>query len=130
MFGNPETTTGGRALKFYSSIRVDIRRIGSIKIGDAMVGNQTRVKIVKNKLAPPFKQTEFEIMFGVGISYHGDVLDLAVKGDIIKKSGSWFSYGEMRLGQGKENTKAYLKENEEVFAKIETQVKELLGFEA
>lgn len=129
MFGNPETTTGGRALKFYSSIRADIRRIGAIKIGDTMVGNQTRVKIVKNKLAPPFKQAEFEIMFGVGISYHGDVLELAVKGDIVKKSGSWFSYGEIRLGQGKENTKAYLKENEEIFAKIETQVKELIGLD-
>jgi len=128
MFGNPETTTGGRALKFYSSMRMDIRRIGAIKIGDTMVGNQTKIKIVKNKMAPPFKQAEFDIMFGVGISYHGDVLNLAVNGGVVKKSGSWFSYQETRLGQGKENTKEFLKENNEIFLNIETEVKELLGF--
>ncbi len=127
MFGNPETTTGGRALKFYSSIRLEIRRIASIKEGDQNMGNRTRAKIVKNKLAPPFKVAEFDIMFGKGISREGELLDLAVAHKVVEKSGSWFSYGQERLGQGRENSKQFLGENEDIAAKIEHQVKVALG---
>ncbi len=127
MFGNPETTTGGRALKFYSSIRLEIRRIASIKEGDQNMGNRTRAKIVKNKLAPPFKVAEFDIMFGKGISREGELLDLAVAHKVVEKSGSWFSYGQERLGQGRENSKQFLGGNEDIAAKIEHQVKVALG---
>ncbi len=127
MFGSPETTTGGKALKFYASVRVDIRRIGAIKDGDKMVGNRTRVKIVKNKVAPPFRECEFDIMYGEGISREGDLLDLAVNNEIVEKSGAWFSYGGERLGQGRENSKSTLKENREIFDQIETEVKIKLG---
>src|SRR2546421_9827568 len=115
MFGNPETTTGGRALKFYASVRVDVRRIASIKDGDVVVGGRTRVKIVKNKVAPPFREAEFDVMYGEGISREGDLLDLAVDKRIIEKSGTWFAYGGERLGQGRENAKTFLRENPEVF---------------
>ena len=111
MFGNPETTTGGRALKFYSSVRIDIRRIGAIKDGEDVVGNRTRVKIVKNKMAPPFREAEFDIMYGEGVSREGDLIDIAVEHKIIEKSGAWFAYGGERLGQGRENVKSFLKEN-------------------
>jgi len=114
MFGSPETTTGGNALKFYASVRLDIRRIGSIKERDEVVGNQTRVKVVKNKLAPPFKQVEFDIMYGAGVSKTGELVDLGVKAGVVEKSGAWFSYNSQRLGQGRENAKLYLKENPEV----------------
>src|SRR5687767_15792423 len=114
MFGNPETTTGGRALKFYSSVRIDIRRIGAIKDGDVVVGGRTRVKVVKNKMAPPFREAEFDIMYGEGISREGDLLDLAVEKKIVEKSGAWFAYGGERLGQGRENVKIYLKEHVEL----------------
>jgi recombination protein RecA len=127
MFGNPETTTGGRALKFYTSIRLEIRRIASLKEGTSNTGNRTKVKVVKNKLAPPFKETEFDIMFGTGISFEGDVLDTAVEADIVQKSGSWFSYGDERIGQGRENAKQFLTQNPEIFNKITNQVKEYLG---
>jgi recombination protein RecA len=127
MFGNPETTTGGRALKFYASVRVDIRRIGSIKDGDAVVGGRTRVKIVKNKVAPPFRQAEFDIMYGQGISRAGDLLDLAVDKKIIDKSGTWFSYDGERLGQGRENVKQFLDEHPDLFAAIEERVRRELG---
>ncbi len=127
MFGNPETTTGGRALKFYTSIRLDIRRIATIKVGNEMVGNRTRVKVVKNKLAPPFREAEFDIMYDQGISREGDVLDKAVDFRIVQKSGTWFSYNDLRLGQGRENVKAFLKENPEVFQEIEQKVREELG---
>ncbi|MBL7136112.1 MAG: recombinase RecA [Candidatus Marinimicrobia bacterium] len=129
MFGNPETTTGGRALKFYTSIRLEIRRIASIKEGNTNIGNRTKVKVVKNKLAPPFKSTEFDIMYGYGISYVGDILDTAVEADIIQKSGSWFSYGDERIGQGRENAKTFLEQNKEILEKIEKQVKVYLGLE-
>jgi len=129
IFGNPETTTGGRALKFYTSIRLEIRRISSLKEGNTNIGNRTRVKVVKNKLAPPFKSTEFDIMYGYGISYVGDILDTAVEADIIQKSGSWFSYGDERIGQGRENAKTFLEQNKEILAKIEKQVKVYLGLE-
>nr|WP_066869296.1 recombinase RecA [Clostridium mediterraneense] len=122
MFGNPETTPGGRALKFYASVRMDIRRVETLKKGEQMIGNRVRVKVVKNKVAPPFKQAEFEIMFGTGIDRLGEIVDLGVKFDIIKKSGSWFSYGETRLGQGKENVKALLSENEEMYKEIENAI--------
>ncbi|MGL4742550.1 MAG: recombinase RecA [Sarcina sp.] len=122
MFGNPETTPGGRALKFYASVRMDIRKIETLKKGEQMVGNRVRVKVVKNKVAPPFKQAEFEIMFGTGIDRLGEIVDLGVKFDIIKKSGSWFSYGETRLGQGKENVKTLLAENEELYKEIENLI--------
>jgi len=114
MFGNPETTTGGNALKFYSSVRLDIRRIGAIKKGDEILGNETRVKVVKNKLAPPFKQAEFEILYGEGISHLGELIDLGVQHDMVKKAGAWYSYQDDRIGQGKENAKAYLKEHPEI----------------
>ena len=127
MFGNPETTTGGRALKFYSSIRLEIRRVASIREGDANIGNRTRVKVVKNKLAPPFKQAEFDINFGEGISREGDLLDLAVTQKIVEKSGSWFAYGQERLGQGRENAKRFLKENADLAREIEHKLKLALG---
>ena len=123
MFGNPETTTGGRALKFYSSIRMDVRRIDSIKQGDEIVGNRTRVKIMKNKVAPPFKQAEFDIMYNEGISRTGNIVDVGVKENIVQKSGAWFSYGEIRLGQGRENAKQYLKENPEIALEIENKIR-------
>ena len=127
MFGSPETTTGGNALKFYSSLRLDIRRIGQIKEGDQIVGNRTRVKVVKNKIAPPFKNTEFDIMYGEGISYEGDLLDLAAQADIVNKTGAWYSFNSEKIGQGRENTKRFLKENEKVKKEIETGVKAFLG---
>ncbi|MBU0529304.1 recombinase RecA [bacterium] len=127
MFGNPETTPGGRALKFYTSIRMDIRKITSIKEGTDVIGNRTRVKVVKNKVAAPFKTTEFDIMYGKGISYIGDILDLAVKGDIIQKTGSWFSYGDVRIGQGRENAKSYLEENPKELEKVLNEVKAFVG---
>ena len=127
MFGSPETTTGGRALKFYSSVRLDVRRIGAIKQGENSVGNRTRVKVVKNKLAPPFRQAEFDIMFGQGISHQGELLDLAVKERIIDKSGSWFSFGQERLGQGRENVKRFLAENEDLARQIGRKLKIVLG---
>ncbi len=122
MFGNPETTTGGNALKFYASIRIDIRRIGAIKNGDDIVGNRTRVKVVKNKVAPPFKQIEFDIMYGEGISKSGDLLDLAVNEKIVEKAGAWFSYNNAKLGQGRENSKKFLEENPEIMEEIKTKV--------
>ena len=127
MFGNPETTTGGRALKFYSSVRVDIRRIGAIKDGDTMVGGRTRVKIVKNKVAPPFREAEFDVMYGEGISREGDLVDQGVERNIIEKSGTWFSYGGERLGQGRENAKAFLKQNTEMAADIEAKLRKAMG---
>ena len=129
MFGSPETTTGGNALKFYSSIRLDIRRIAQIKEGDQVVGNRTRVKVVKNKIAPPFKNTEFDIMYGEGISYEGDLLDLAIKADVVNKTGAWFSFNNEKIGQGRENAKRYLQENEKVRNEIEVGVKEFLGMD-
>ena len=129
MFGNPETTPGGRALKFYSSVRMDIRRITSLKDGTDMVGNRTRVKVVKNKVAPPFKMTEFDIMYGKGISKEGDIIDLAIKGDIIEKTGAWFSYGDMKIGQGKENSKKYLLENPDIYSEIIKKVKSFMGLD-
>jgi recombination protein RecA len=127
MFGNPETTTGGRALKFYSSVRVDIRRIAAIKEGDVVVGSRTKVKVVKNKVAAPFREAEFDIMYGEGISREGDMLDLAANNNIVEKSGSWFSYKNERIGQGRENAKAFLKENKDIAAKIEAEVRKFLG---
>lgn len=127
MFGNPETTTGGRALKFYASIRMDVRRIETLKQSGNMVGNRTRIKIVKNKIAPPFKEAEFDIMFGEGISRAGDVLDLAAECDVIKKSGAWYAYNDMKIGQGRENAKQYLKENTEIMAEVEKKVREHYG---
>ncbi len=127
-FGSPETTTGGKALKFYASLRLDIRRIGAIKDGDKVVGNRTRVKVVKNKCAPPFREAEFDIMYGEGISHTGDLIDLAVNNNVIEKSGAWFSYKGDRLGQGRENVKNFLKENTELAATIEADVRNALGF--
>jgi recombination protein RecA len=127
MFGSPETTTGGRALKFYSSLRLDIRRIGAIKDGDRVVGNRTKVKVAKNKVAPPFREAEFDIMYGEGISKEGDLLDLAANNRVVEKSGAWFSYKGERLGQGRENSKQTLKEHPEVFQRIEIDVKRALG---
>ena len=127
MFGNPETTTGGRALKFYSSVRIDIRRIGAIKDGDVVVGGRTRVKIVKNKVAPPFREAEFDVMYGEGISKEGDLLDLAVDRKIVEKSGTWFAFGGERLGQGRENVKQFLKDNPATFKSIEEKVRRELG---
>src|ERR1700694_136788 len=127
MFGNPETTTGGNALKFYASVRLDIRRIGQIKEKDEAVGNQTRVKVVKNKVAPPFKQVEFDIMYGEGVSKMGEILDLGVKAGIVEKSGAWFSYDSQRLGQGRENSKAFLRANPDMTAKIEAAIRQNSG---
>jgi recombination protein RecA len=127
MFGNPETTTGGRALKFYASVRIDIRRIGAIKDGDTVVGGRTRVKVVKNKVAPPFREAEFDVMYGEGISKEGDLLDLAVERKIVEKSGTWFAYSGDRLGQGRENVKQFLKENPAIFKSIEDKVRRELG---
>jgi recombination protein RecA len=127
MFGNPETTTGGRALKFYSSIRVDIRRIGSIKDGDQIVGNRTRVKVVKNKLAPPFREAEFDILYNQGISYEGDIVDQAVEKKLIDKSGAWFSYKGERLGQGRENAKQFIREHPDIAETLLLRLRELLG---
>jgi recombination protein RecA len=127
MFGNPETTTGGRALKFYSSVRVDIRRIAAIKDGDQVVGNRTKVKIVKNKMAPPFREAEFDIMYGEGISLTGDLLDLGAEHDIVEKSGSWYSYSGERIGQGRDNAKQFLRDHPETFEKLDRQVRETLG---
>ncbi len=127
MFGNPETTTGGRALKFYSSVRIDIRRIGAIKDGDVVVGGRTRVKIVKNKVAPPFREAEFDVMYGEGISKEGDLLDLAVDRKIVEKSGTWFAFDGERLGQGRENVKQFLKDNPATFKSMEAKVRKELG---
>jgi recombination protein RecA len=127
MYGSPETTTGGHALKFYASVRLDIRRIGAIKERDEVVGNQTRVKVVKNKLAPPFKQVEFDIMYGEGVSKVGELIDLGVKAGVVEKSGAWFSYDSQRIGQGRENAKAFLKENADIAAKIETAIRQNAG---
>jgi recombination protein RecA len=127
MFGNPETTTGGKALKFYSSVRIDIRRIGAVKDGDAVVGSRTKVKIVKNKVAAPFRDAEFDILYGEGISREGDVLDLAVLHNIVDKSGAWYSYQGERIGQGRENVRAFLKENKDVFGRVDTELRKKLG---
>jgi recombination protein RecA len=127
MFGNPETTTGGRALKFYSSVRIDIRRIAAIKDGDVVTGSRTRVKVVKNKVAAPFREAEFDILYGEGISREGDLLDLAVNSNILEKSGSWFSYKGERIGQGRENARAFLKENKDTMAKLDAEVRKALG---
>jgi recombination protein RecA len=127
MYGSPETTTGGNALKFYASVRLDIRRIGAIKERDEVVGNTTRVKVVKNKLAPPFKQVEFDIMYGEGVSKMGEILDLGVKAGLVEKSGAWFSYDSQRLGQGRENSKAFLKANPDITTKIETAIRQNSG---
>lgn len=124
MFGNPETTAGGRALKFYSSVRLDIRKIDTIKVGDTVLGSRTRIKVIKNKVAPPFKQAEFDIMYNEGISREGNLIDIAVEAGIIQKSGAWFAYEDIRLGQGRENSKVYLKENPEVTLKIENIIRE------
>ncbi|CAD0185600.1 Recombinase A [Ruegeria sp. THAF57] len=129
MFGSPETTTGGNALKFYSSVRLDIRRIGAIKDRDEVVGNQTRVKVVKNKVAPPFKQVEFDIMYGEGISKMGELLDLGVKAGVVEKSGSWFSYGDERIGQGRENAKQYLRDNSRIALEIEDKIRAAHGLD-
>jgi recombination protein RecA len=127
MFGNPETTTGGNALKFYASQRLDIRRIGAIKNGDQVVGNRTRVKVVKNKVAPPFKEVEFDIMYGSGISREGDLIDLASTEGIVEKSGAWYAFNGERIGQGRENAKDYLREHPEIFKEVETRVLEKFG---
>lgn len=129
MFGNPETTTGGRALKFYSSVRLDVRRIESIKQSGEVIGNRTRVRVVKNKIAPPFKEAEFDIMFGKGISYEGDVLDLAAKVDIVNKSGAWYNYEGNKIGQGRENSKAYLRDHPQILAEIDRKVREHYGLD-
>ena len=130
MFGNPETTTGGNALKFYSSVRIDIRRTGSVKEGDEIVGNETRVKIVKNKVAPPFKQAEFIIMYGQGISKEGELIDLGVKHNLVDKAGAWFSYKGSKIGQGKANSIKFLKENVEIANEIEQKLREMLLLQA
>jgi recombination protein RecA len=127
MFGNPETTSGGNALKFYASVRLDIRRIGQIKDRDEVVGNQTRVKVVKNKVAPPFRVVEFDIMYGEGISKTGELVDLGVRAGVVEKSGSWFSYDSQRIGQGRENAKAFLKDNAAVADQIETAIRSAAG---
>ena len=130
MFGNPETTTGGRALKFYSSVRLDVRRIEQLKQSGETIGNRTRVKVVKNKIAPPFKEAEFDIMFGQGISKEGDILDLAAENGIINKSGAWYAYEGNKIGQGRENAKQFLKDNPQICQAVETQVRELFGLDA
>ncbi|MGD0156579.1 MAG: recombinase RecA [Terracidiphilus sp.] len=130
MFGNPETTTGGRALKFYSSVRIDIRRIAAVKEGDTVVGSRTKVKIVKNKVAAPFREAEFDILYGEGISKEGDVLDLAVTHNIVEKSGAWYSFGGERIGQGRENTRTFLKENKDVYSRIDAELRKRLGIGA
>jgi recombination protein RecA len=130
MFGNPETTTGGRALKFYSSVRVDIRRIAAIKDGDAVVGNRTKVKVVKNKTAAPFREAEFDIMYGEGISREGDLIDLGVLRNLVEKSGAWFSYKGERIGQGRENVKQFLKDNKDVAVKLEAELRRELGLKS
>ncbi len=130
MFGNPETTTGGRALKFYSSVRVDIRRIAAVKEGDTVVGSRTKVKIVKNKVAAPFREAEFDILYGEGISREGDVLDLAVMNNIVEKSGAWYSYAGERIGQGRENTRGFLKENRDIYAKMDAELRKKLNIGA
>jgi recombination protein RecA len=127
MYGSPETTSGGNALKFYASVRLDIRRIGAVKERDEVIGNQTRVKVVKNKLAPPFKQVEFDIMYGEGVSKMGEIIDLGVKAGVVEKSGAWFSYDSQRIGQGRENAKAFLKANPDIAAKIEATVRQNAG---
>jgi recombination protein RecA len=127
MYGSPETTTGGNALKFYDSVRLDIRRIGAIKDRDEVIGNQTRVKVVKNKVAPPFKQVEFDIMYGEGISKAGELVDLGVKAGVVEKSGAWFSFDSQRLGQGRENAKLFLKQNPDAAEKIEQAIRENAG---
>ena len=127
MFGSPETTPGGKALKFYSSIRLDVRKVDTIKNGDEVLGNKTKIKVVKNKMAPPFKVAEFEIMFGKGISKSGSLLDAAVELDIIEKSGAWFSYNGEKIGQGKENAKAFLENNQEIYTEIEEKVKNAIS---
>ncbi len=130
MFGNPETTTGGRALKFYSSVRIDIRRIGAVKEGEVVVGSRTKVKIVKNKVAAPFRDAEFDILYGEGISREGDVLDLAVLHNIVEKSGAWYSYSGERIGQGRENVRGFLKENKEIFGRMDSELRRKLGIKA
>jgi recombination protein RecA len=130
MFGNPETTTGGHALKFYASVRLDIRRIGAIKEREQVIGNQTRVKVVKNKMAPPFKVVEFDIMYGEGVSKRGELLDLGMQAGVVEKSGSWFSYDGERIGQGRENAKTYLKDHPEIAAAIEQAVRANAGLVA
>jgi len=130
MFGNPETTTGGNALKFYASVRLDIRRIGAIKERDQIIGNQTRVKVVKNKMAPPFKVVDFDIMYGEGISKRGELIDLGVQAGVVEKSGSWFSYDGQRIGQGRENAKAHLKDHEEIGEAIEHAIRANAGLVA
>jgi recombination protein RecA len=130
MFGNPETTTGGNALKFYASVRLDVRRIGAVKRGDEVIGNETRVKVVKNKVSPPFKQAEFTIMYGEGVSRAGEVLDLGVTHDLVKKSGAWYAIGNERIGQGRDNAIEYLKQHPELLTDIEAQVREKLGIPA
>jgi recombination protein RecA len=126
MFGNPETTTGGNALKFYASVRLDIRRIGAIKKGDEILGNETRVKVVKNKVAPPFKQVEFDILYGEGISHEGELIDMGVEAKLIEKAGAWYSYNGNRIGQGKDNVRNFLKDNPDIAAEIDNKVRELL----
>src|SRR6201746_682672 len=130
MFGNPETTTGGRALKFYSSMRIDIRRIGAVKEGDVIVGSRTKVKIVKNKVAAPFRDAEFDILYGEGISREGDTLDLAVVHNIVDKSGAWYSFQGEGIGQGRENVRNFLKENKEIFGRIDTELRKKMGIGA
>jgi recombination protein RecA len=127
MFGNPETTTGGRALKFYSSVRVDIRRIAAIKDGETVTGNRTKVKVVKNKVAPPFREAEFDIIYGEGVSREGDLLDLGVANNIVEKSGSWFSYKGERIGQGRENARQFMKDNPDIRAKVDAELRKTLG---
>jgi len=129
MFGNPETTPGGRALKFYASVRLDVRRVDTIKQGQDMIGNRTRVRVVKNKVAPPFKEAEFDIIYGMGISKEGSILDVAADLDIISKAGAWYSYGDTRIGQGRENAKQYLRENPEVAMEIENKIRKIYGFD-
>lgn len=130
MFGNPETTTGGNALKFYASVRLDIRRIGAIKKGDEIVGNETRVKVVKNKVAPPFKKAEFDILYDEGISKEGELISLGVENGIVDKAGAWYSYNKDRIGQGKDNVRTFLKEHPEMAAEIEARIRQVVGLDA